>query len=562
MSITEEILDKIDIVDLISRYVNLKKVGKNYVWLCPFHREKTPSFTVAPDKQIFKCFWCGIGWNAIKFVMEYEKLDFPDAIKFLAEYAWVDLSKWKKNDSWKEHKILEEKQKYLQINNWALSFFKQQLKQNSQALLYLTEKRKLPNQIIEQFQLWYAPESYYQLIEYLTSKWANTQDLIKIWLAKKGQNDVYAFFRNRIIFPIFDHMDNLVAFAARALSDQDQPKYLNTPETILYDKSKILYWLNIAKNYINQFDKIIVVEGYMDVIALARANMPIGVATCWTALSTKHLRLLKRFTENIIFGFDNDQAWFQATIRWIKLAFENWVFPKVLILPNWYKDLDELINDKWDIADLLNYQDAFEYIIKSLQTTYDLSSIIDQKKFFNEIFDILKSLYNYWDLQALDWYIELFANKIKKDPQNIKKQFFTYMKNYKNYLKNDKEILQDKIAFSPEEKIAALIYNQFYKQFDIENKLQSLIDILAELTQYDQSSLIYHTITDQLTLEQVDKLKQLQLDREHQNATLQVILKHLKDFIKNYIQFLLKNQKIPNQDKQKMLSYLPKIAKL
>ena len=531
--------------------------------MCPFHKEKTPSFTVAPDKQIFKCFGCWIGWNAIKFVMEYEKIDFIDALKLLAQEAGIDLNKLKQYSKTDKENI-SQKEKYLKINILANKFFQENLKQSEKALNYLKKERKLSDEIINTFELGYAPDSFYKLIDYLKNNWFETQDIIKLWLAKQGSNDIYSFFRNRIIFPIYDHMGNLVAFAGRIINPEDSPKYLNTPETILYDKSKILYGLNIAKNYIKEFEKIIIVEGYMDVIALYRGWFPIWVATCGTALSTKHIKLLKRYTENIVFAFDNDEAGLQATIRWLKIAFENEIYPKSLILPDKYKDLDEFINDWQKLTDDL-FKDSFQYVLEKLSNIFDLSSPIDKKKFLNQIFDILFYLYKNDDLSILDFYINIAAKYTNISLESVKTQFFSYLKNQKKINKFEEINKQKQITYSNEEKISALILNEFYKNFDKNNILENIIIKLTDLIEFiPQNNILYKTIFDNLNLDEKEKLKQIQLLWEkhlEEKKALDILKKFILNYIINLWKHLIKTQ-TDIQNKQKINQILLKIRKI
>ncbi len=566
-NLIDDILSNIDIVDIIWTRIKLKRVWRNFVALCPFHKEKTPSFVVSPDKQIFKCFWCGIGWNAIKFIMEYEKVDFRDAIKILAKEAKIDINKYKTGKLSSDEKKWLEKEKLININKHALAFFKKQLQNNSTALNYLAKERQLNPKIINLFNLWYAPNSFSALPDYLTNFWFSLEDILKTWLVKKdSQWNLYSFFKNRIIFPIYDHIWNLVAFAWRIINPKDNPKYLNIPETPIYDKSKILYWLNIAKNYINEWKKIFVVEGYMDVIGLARWNTPIWVASCWTALTPNHLKLLKRYTENIIFAFDNDEAGFQATLRATKIAYENEIYPKIFLLPEKFKDFDEAINElgEQNFQNLIlnndNYQDSFSFILQKLKNKYSLSDPIERKKFINEIFDLLSYLKDYNILQI---YIEYLAKILKLDSFNLFKQFKTFLRKNKNYIKEKEENYK---STTPEIDylIWSLIFENFIETLPIKNK-EKIIDILtliSSIASYIENSLLNRILEEKLSDEDVNKLKEASLRREQQKENIDTFLYNL---LRSYLQKLLKITNkattIPPEEKINFLKEINKILK-
>jgi DNA primase len=269
--LTDDILTNVDIIDVINRYVPLKRAGANFTACCPFHNEKTPSFMVSPSKQIFKCFGCGKGGNVITFVQEIERIDFWDAAKELAKQANIDLTKYQ-IDPKKHNDRQDEKEKIKRIHKLTQKFFVEQLEKNSSAKTYLKKERKLDEKTIKEFGIGYAPDSHYALTQELKSKGFSDQDIIEASLAKKSptSGDVYAFFRNRITFPIYDTMNNIIGFSARIVDPNDKPKYLNSAEHKAFQKSQVLYGLNRVKQEIKEHDAIFIVEGQMDVIGLAR----------------------------------------------------------------------------------------------------------------------------------------------------------------------------------------------------------------------------------------------------------------------------------------------------
>lgn len=269
--ITEDILSNIDMVDLVNRYVPLKRAGANFTACCPFHNEKTPSFMVSPSKQIFKCFGCGKGGNVLTFMQEIERIDFWDAVKELAKIGNIDMTKYD-FDHKKHDERQDEKEKIKRIHKLTQNFFLEQLEQNPEAKKYLIEERKLDEKTIKEFGIGYAPNSHYATTQQLKSKGFSDQDMIDASLAKKSQTggDIYGFFKHRITFPIYDTMNNIVGFSARIIDPNDKPKYLNSAEHKAFQKSQILYGLNRAKQEIKEHDALFIVEGQMDVIGLAR----------------------------------------------------------------------------------------------------------------------------------------------------------------------------------------------------------------------------------------------------------------------------------------------------
>jgi len=569
MSLIDDILDNIDIVDIIGRYINLKRVGRNYVALCPFHREKTPSFVVSPEKQIFKCFWCWIGGNAIKFIMEYEKVDFRDAIKILAKEAWIDISKYKKFET-KEEKKWSEKEKYLTINKYALKFFKEELRKSPEAIKYLKEERHLTDNIIEQFQLWYAPDSFSKLIDYLLNKWFEAEDIIKIGLWKQNNTNLFSFFKKRIIFPIYDHIWNLVAFAWRVIDPNDSPKYLNTPETPIYDKSKVLYWLNIAKNYYREFEnKIFIVEWYMDVIALARWWIPIWVATCWTALTPNHVKLLKRYTENIIFSFDNDDAWLNATIRWLKICFENEIYPKNFLLPAKFKDFDEAINNLWKdefknlILDKNNYKDSFLFITEKLIHKYNINEPLERKQFFNILFDTLINLKDY---SILQFYLQKLWEITNTDPQILFKQFKTFIRKNKFNKTLNEDNQSNTKQLDTNRLLASLIYQDFRLNLLTDNlklkkNVEEFIELIIAISPLLEWNILKKITEDNLDSNEIEKLKEYQLRWEQQKEIDKILTKFILSETQRIIKILIKLNELDEEEKIEFINQFKNISR-
>ena len=304
----DQLLNRIDIVDLIDGYVPLKKAGANYKACCPFHGEKTPSFTVSPTKQFYHCFGCGANGTAISWLMDYEHMEFREAIEKLASSAGLDIPE--------EAQGYEKKQTAVQgidlydLMNRVNEFYQTQLRQHSdkqQAIDYL-KNRGLSGEVAKRFGLGFAPEGWDNLMSTHGASDAEKKALVDTGMLSRNDNDrIYDRFRHRIMFPIHDHRGRVVGFGGRVL-DQGEPKYLNSPETPIFHKGSELYGLFAARGGIKESDGVLVVEGYMDVVALSQAGINNAVATLGTATTPMHLQRLFRHTSNITFSFDGDRA--------------------------------------------------------------------------------------------------------------------------------------------------------------------------------------------------------------------------------------------------------------
>ncbi|MDH4162273.1 MAG: DNA primase, partial [Nitrospirota bacterium] len=307
--------DSVDIQDLISGYVTLKRTGKNWTGLCPFHNEKTPSFSVNPDKQIFHCFGCGVGGDAFKFLELQEGLNFPEAVKKLADRAGITLPENRPRAENKQHD--EERKKLLAVMAEAGAYFRRELEgpAGSAARAYLA-KRGVSDAIVAEFGIGWSRPEWDGLLRHLKQKGHSAQVLEKAGLVVKRSEGEghYDRFRGRIIFPIRDISGNVIAFGGRVMDDS-LPKYLNSPETPLYSKSNVLFCLDQAKEHGRKLKYFIIVEGYLDAIACHQYGAKNAVATLGTALTDGHLRLLKRFAPNLVLIFDPDPAGIKAALR-------------------------------------------------------------------------------------------------------------------------------------------------------------------------------------------------------------------------------------------------------
>lgn len=334
----EEILHKADIVQVISEYVLLKKRGKNYFGLCPFHQENTPSFSVAPDKQIFYCFGCHAGGDVFKFLMLKDGLSYPEAIRQIASKVGVTIP------SNYTHNTREDKkrQRAYKIIAVAAKFFQKNLSNSQEAQNYL-QNRGISVDMLEEFQIGYAPANWDQLAKVFTAKGCKMNELYQLGLIVKNQHGTsyYDRFRNRIILPIHDAAGRIVGFGGRAIDD-GMPKYLNTPETTFFNKRHLLYGLHLARAAIRDSGYVVIMEGYMDVVAAHQYGIKNVVATLGTALTREQIKLLQRYTDEIVIAYDADVAGMQATIRGLDLVQQLGCRVKVLHIPQG-KDPDEYI---------------------------------------------------------------------------------------------------------------------------------------------------------------------------------------------------------------------------
>lgn len=310
--VTEEIKNRLDIVDVISKFVVLKKSGHIYMGCCPFHNEKTPSFTVTPSRQIFKCFGCGEGGDVLSFLMKINKQTFPEVIHEQAEALGIELPKAVSGEKAKEYK--KEKERLLEAVKYAMEFYHNNLLKNDKALSYL-EKRGVGEVAIGSFFLGLAPNSNFELKNHLKELGYTNDEMYKAGLLYEKNGDFLDRFKNRVIIPIIDVNNNPIAFGARAIMDGQNPKYLNSPDSSIYNKSGVLFGLNRAKDAIKEEDGVIIMEGYFDVISAQINGVKNAVASCGTALTPQHIKLLSRYTMNrrIFLAFDQDAAGRKAT---------------------------------------------------------------------------------------------------------------------------------------------------------------------------------------------------------------------------------------------------------
>lgn len=386
-SFVEEIKMNINIVDVIGRDVQLKKSGSNYTGLCPFHSEKTPSFSVNEEKQIFHCFGCGESGDVISFVQKYNKIPFMEACEKLCSEYGIKMPE----RTHKGPKI--DYDKFYSINSKTARFYFDSLTAKKNIGYPYLKQRGISDDIIKKFGLGYAPGKGNSLCTYLLSEGVKEDDLIKLGLAKKGKNGLYDYFRNRVMFPIFNTNGKVIGFGGRAIGDA-KPKYLNSAESEIFLKKNNLYALNFSKSAISENNKVIVVEGYMDAISLYQAGICNVVASLGTALTDNQAKLLSRYSKNVILSYDSDNAGINAALRGIDVITNAGGKPKILRI-NDGKDPDEFVkkNGKQAFEKLVDeaiYSTDFK--LELLRKGYDLSNNLDVLEYIEKCIPVLKSL--------------------------------------------------------------------------------------------------------------------------------------------------------------------------
>jgi len=382
----EKVRASIDIVAVISGYVSLKKRGRTYVGLCPFHTEKTPSFHVDSGRQTYKCFGCGKGGDVFNFVMEMKGLSFPETLKELASQAGIRIEEKAQGRS-------SEKRRLYEANAVALEFYRKVLHsaKGAAALSYL-RKRGLKNETIDEFELGYAPDSWDELMRVLRSKGvalsvASSGGL----LVEKEKGGHYDRFRGRVIFPIRDISSEVIGFGARIIG-QGEPKYLNTPESAIFKKRTVLYNLHRVRGSLRE-SGVAIVEGYMDVVSLSNAGYKTAVATLGTALSEDHVRLLNRFTDKIILVFDGDDAGRNAMVRSVEPFLGNDVTPKAVLLPGG-KDPDDIAGSDpalWHEL-LKKAPSIWDFIFDESFSARDTSKLEDKKALMKQLVPVISRI--------------------------------------------------------------------------------------------------------------------------------------------------------------------------
>ena len=439
-----------DIESLIGSYVSLKRAGSNLKGLCPFHSEKSPSFTVYPQDNSFYCFGCGAGGDAITFVRKRENLDYPDAVEFLANRAGITIVRDERGGYQSTPKF--DRARMFKMNTDAAKYFHQRLFDNTpeskNALAYFTEGRKLSIATIKHFGLGYAPNSFDKFSKYMRSLGYSYEELVAGFLCGKNEERGTYFdaFRNRVMFPIIDVSGNVIAFGGRVLDDS-KPKYKNSSDTPVFKKSRNLFALNFAR--LSGAESMILCEGYMDVIAMHAAGFTNAIATLGTAITAEQARMLSRYTKKVIISYDADEAGQKAAMRAVKLLSDVGLDVTILKVPG-AKDPDEYINTfgKEKFKEVLNESKTkFEYHMENILSKYDINLSQDKVKALYELEKVVSEIYSAAErdihIQTISKAFNVDSKSIKTDVERI---IAKSVKEYKQ--KESQRMQQDSIGYS------------------------------------------------------------------------------------------------------------------
>jgi len=428
----EEIRNRCDIVDIISKYVHLKPAGKGFKGLCPFHEEKTPSFMVSPEKQLFHCFGCGEGGNVFNFLMKYEKISFFEAVKMLAKKSGVSLPV----DEEKENFLNRQKERLYKLNNLTANYYRECLFKTNQGkkIINYLKKRGINDSSVEKYKLGYALPGWDALTNFLKKRGHSYEELIKARIINKSkiEGKYIDYFRDRIIFPIFNLSGRVIGFGGRVLDDS-LPKYINSPETLVYNKGSNLYSLNFAREDIRKKDYLIIVEGYTDVLITQQYEFNNVAASLGTALTTRQIDLIKRFTDMVLIAYDADSAGNMATSRSLDLLVKAGFEVKVIDLPQGYDPADFLIKKgKTAFQNLIDSSlSLIDYKLKLLHSKYNIKTIEGKVKVIKGIMPTLSVMGDENELRAQ---IVKISEELKLTEEAIRIDLVKYKKGLREFI--------------------------------------------------------------------------------------------------------------------------------
>ena len=516
MRYSDEILDEVrnsnDIVDVISQYISLKRSGRNYFGLCPFHNEKSPSFSVSPDKQIFHCFGCGVGGNVISFISKIEGIGFKEAIEVLAERANIKLPTIDNNiDSKKE----ELKAKVYKVNSFTAEFYHKKLYEPSSKIAQeYVKKRQLNNETLKSFKIGFSGK-FDELYQALHKEGFKDEEILESGLVNKNENGKYIDrYRNRLMIPIFDERNRVIAFGGRVLDDS-KPKYINSPENIVYSKGRHLFGLNVAKK--GETKRLLIVEGYMDAISLHQRGITNVVASLGTALTTQQGWLLRKNAEQVILGFDSDGAGQTAIMRAMEVMQNMGCDMRVLQMSG-AKDPDEYVL-KYGSARFQKLLDEaislIEFKIKVLQKDLNLENASDKIKFLNEIAKLISKIDNTMER-------EIYIEKIAKGYNISKEAIYAEVNKLQYSNRQTSKILEkEKTAIRRN-----IIKNSNQISEEVRKRENTIIWVLINSTE------TYRVIKDNIKVEDFkdetnkEILKQIYEEIEKGNSNVMSVLDH------------------------------------
>lgn len=560
--VIDEILMRNDIESLIGGYVSLKRAGTNLKGLCPFHSERTPSFTVYPNDNSFYCFGCGIGGDAITFVKHIEHLDYPDALQFLARRAGITIPDTQSAQYSSTPRV--DKKRLYAMNVEAAKYFHANLFSNEplakEALRYFTEARGLSLSTVKHFGLGYASNSFDAFSRYMTSKGYSYDELVLGFLCgKSDKGRYYDAFRNRVMFPIIDPSGNVIAFGGRVMDDS-KPKYKNSSDTPIFKKSRNLFALNYAKNFSQ--DAIILCEGYMDVIALHAAGFSNAVATLGTAITAEQARILSRYTKKIIISYDADEAGQKAAQRAMRLLGEVGLDVSVLKIPD-AKDPDEYIKKfgKESFARLLSApKSKFEYNVDNILSKYNLALPQDKINAVNEIEKAISEIYSSAEREI---YLKSISERLSVDVKSLKADVdrLVSKKQYAARRAEEKRIKESTAGFSDrinpdfvkapavaknEETVLGilLLYPEKVSEV-VKDKLLAPSDFYTEfnrrvfeflINSYNGEHTSYEDMNEVFTAEEMGRIRRMKINRMELTSSNDSILRESIDNLKRSLE--------------------------
>lgn len=524
----DEIKSKNDILDIVSQYVTLKRTGRNYMGLCPFHKEKSGSFCVSPDKQIFHCFGCGVGGNVFHFISKIENLNFKESVEFLASRAGIELPT---SNNLEDDKLSRLKSRVYEVNKCAAEFYHQNLyKPTAKPAQEYVKKRRLDNKTLIAFKIGYSGR-FNELYQELKAKGFTEEEILASCLVNKNQDGKFIDrFRNRLMFPIVDTHERVIAFGGRVLDDS-KPKYINSPEDIVYSKGRHLFAFNIARKYNEK--TIIMVEGYMDAVSLHQRGIHNAVASLGTALTEAQGRLLRRSCEKVIIGYDADGAGQAATLRGLEILQNLGCDIRILQIEG-AKDPDEFVV-KYGPERFQKYVDQaislVEFKVKMLKKQLNLDNVNDKIKFLNEVARILAKVENNMEREVYVDKISL-EYKVSKDAIYAEINKILFANN-----KSEKRLEKDTSSLRTNTTVTNTMPKELEKIDEKTKKRESLVIYL--LVNYPEKS--YERLKNifENDLIKVDTNKQIinKLNEEYEKGNIN---------IENILDFFVENQETVN----------------
>ncbi len=480
MDLKNDIKDRLSIEDVVGKYVQLKRAGRNFKGLSPFTNEKTPSFVVSPEKQIWHDFSSNKGGDIFSFIMEVEGLDFKESLELLARQAGLNIDDYKISSASGTGAL---KERLYLANKFAQSFFRDNLNKYPEAIKYINH-RGIKRGSITDYGIGWASGEGDRLVRALLGEGFSQQEIVKAGLGKDGYGKLSDVFRNRLVVSLTDIEGRVVGFTGRSLSSDNPriPKYLNTNQTLIYDKGRQVFGLSLAKKFIKEQDAIILVEGNLDVVSLFQAGFKNVAATAGTAITINHLKQIKRFTTNIYIAYDSDRAGQDATARAIFLAEEADMTLYVIEMPDGYKDPDDVVRHGPELfKTILNSRKyGIDWLLERLKNQFNLSLVPDKKKFATEAIALIGRIK---DPVSQDYYFEIVADLLGVDKSSIKlksEHYFAERKNQK--LKVNK--VKKSIPGSDGENIQQEIEKAFDELVSLSLKFKLKVNISSEVMNY------------------------------------------------------------------------------